>query len=97
MDLALAWTGGGAGKVTISYETLSSNFVAVVSCDFDAAAGTGTVPAALLGHLEKGGDPGISGIVGIYPLNETPVFMVGDIPTKFQVQGPGIVGTQAMQ
>lgn len=92
MDLVATWTGGGAGKVFVTYETLSANFVAIVSCNFDASAGTGTVPTALLAHLEKGGDPGISGVFAIGVTNETPVFMVKDIAAKFEIQGSGFAG-----
>lgn len=92
VDLVATWTGGGAGKVFFTYETLSATLVTIVSCNFDAAAGTGTVPAALLAHLEKAGDPGISGVLGIGVTNESPVIMVKDIPTKFEIQGGGTSG-----
>ena len=91
-DLNVAWTGGGAGKVFFTYETLSPSHVAIVSCQFDAAGGTGTVPAALLGHLEKAGDPGIAGVFAIGVTNEGPSFLVGDTPTKLEVQGSGLSG-----
>ncbi len=93
VDLVATWTGGGAGKAFFTYESLSDRFAVIVSCNFDASAGTGTVPAALLAHLEKAGDPNIAGVFGIGVTNETPSFMVSDIPTKFEVQGGGISGT----
>ena len=60
-----------------------------MSCSFNAADGAGVVPAALLSNLEKAGDPGISGVVGIGSSNEGPSFLVGDVPTKLEVLGNG--------
>jgi hypothetical protein len=45
-DLAVAWTGGGAGHVKASFETIAANATGSVFCTFDAASGTGTVPTA---------------------------------------------------
>lgn len=89
VDLVASWTGGAAGKAFFTYESLSDKYVVVINCEFDASAGTGTVPAALLAHLEKAGDPGIAGVVVIGVTNQTPIFMVGDIPTTFTVLGGG--------
>jgi hypothetical protein len=91
-DLVVTWTGGGAGTVFVTFESLSAQYVSGVSCSFTASAGTGTVPAALLAKLEKAGDPNIVGVFAIGPINETK-FMVGDVPTRLHVQGPGLSGS----
>ena len=58
-DLALSWTGGGAGVVTASAitslldgTTLSKS--TTVTCTYPASGGTGTIPAASLGKLLVG-------------------------------------------
>jgi hypothetical protein len=94
-DLQVTWTGGGAGEVFATYETLGAEHLVIVSCHFGAAGGMGTVPAALLGLLEKLGDPGVSeeptALFGYGPINEAP-FTVADVASTFKVQGPGYAG-----
>lgn len=90
-DMAVSWTGGGAGKVTVTLETLAPDSVTILTCDFDAAAGKGTVPLATLALLGKAGDPNISGVEGFSASNKKD-FTVGDIPTSFELN-IGVVGT----
>jgi hypothetical protein len=82
-DLAVAWTGGGAGTLTIAFVTSSTNAgtdrSASVICAFDASAGSGTVPHTVLALL----DQTASGIETVSSNNELN-FMVGDMPTTFQ-------------
>jgi hypothetical protein len=58
--LALAWTGGGAGKLAVSSaaKTADGGSVSIV-CQFDASKGSGTVPAAIVGKLPPG-----DGVIG---------------------------------
>jgi hypothetical protein len=87
-DLALAWTGGGAGKVTADLSTSSETTSTSIFCTFAAAGGTGTIPSTLLTKLGKAGDPGISGIESFIPSNEVS-FTVGAATTTFSVQAGG--------
>ncbi|HEY1536477.1 MAG TPA: hypothetical protein VGF76_20795, partial [Polyangiaceae bacterium] len=84
-DLALAWTGGGAGHVKASFETIAANATGAVFCTFDAASGTGTVPKAALAVLGDTGDGQTTGIEVFAVSNET-LFNVADIPTTFSVE-----------
>jgi hypothetical protein len=84
-DLTVAWTGAGAGKVVVTFETISDTQAVLLQCRFDATAGTGTVPAALLGKLDKAGDPNVSGIEQISDENEV-AFTVGTAATTFTIQ-----------
>ena len=49
-DLAVTWTGGGGGKLQVFVSGGNKQ----VTCRFDASAGAGTVPAAVLGMLPTG-------------------------------------------
>jgi hypothetical protein len=51
LDLAFAWSGGGAGTFTVTLN--GPNFSNVV-CSFAASLGSGVMPAALLGRLPMG-------------------------------------------
>ncbi|MEA2746303.1 MAG: hypothetical protein QOI41_446 [Myxococcales bacterium] len=88
-DLVVTWTGAGAGKVVVTFETIADTQAVIVQCKFDPAAGTGTVPAALLGKLDKAGDPNISGIEIISDAN-TVDFNVGAAATTFTIQHTNI-------
>lgn len=53
-DLVLSWTGGSAGAlvaVDIFPASSSSTHYQRVLCTFDAAGGTGTIPASVLSHF----------------------------------------------
>jgi hypothetical protein len=84
-DLALAWTGGGAGHVKASFETVAANATGSVFCTFDAASGSGTIPTAALAVLGDTRDGQTTGIEVFEVANET-LFTVADIPTTFSVQ-----------
>jgi hypothetical protein len=85
-DATLTWTGGGAGQISISYITNTDTTTKTLSCNFDAQAGTGTVPSAALMMLDVGTDPGFSGLEVIGPVDSKTI-MVGTFPTKLIVQG----------
>lgn len=60
-DYTLTWTGGTSGRVDVGASSAGNN-TAYVFCDFEASAGTGTIPAALLSMLPAGqGGIGITG------------------------------------
>ncbi len=66
-DLQLTWTGGGAGKLHLVMN--SGDGKGQVDCSFDAAAGSGVVPAAALSRLVAGANASISlGFVASAPL-----------------------------
>ncbi len=88
-DLVVAWTGGGAGHVKASFETISASATGSVFCTFNAASGAGTVPKAALATLGDTGDGQTTGIEVFAVSNET-LFTVGDIPTTFSVQSAGL-------
>jgi hypothetical protein len=60
-DLAIAWTGGGVGDVSVVAEQqVSTNTFTMISCSFPSSAGSGTVPAAALADFastDAGGNP----------------------------------------
>ena len=58
-------------------------------CSFNAASGTGTIPAAVLGELQK--TEGKSGSAKYVPQNEVH-FQVGRAATTVFVQGNGAGG-----
>jgi hypothetical protein len=84
-DLAVAWTGGGAGHVKASFETVAANATGSVFCTFDAASGSGTIPTAALAVLGDTRDGQTTGIEIFAASNET-LFALADIPTTFSVQ-----------
>jgi hypothetical protein len=77
-DMLVQWMAGGAGKVQVTLEGDSDTQTVLVQCTFDAAAGTGMVPSALLLKL----DPGGSGLLQISGMNQV-VFPVGGVSTSF--------------
>jgi hypothetical protein len=90
-DLAVTWTGGGAGHVTASFETIGDTATGAVFCTFPAASGTGTVPKAALGALgdtRDGSTTGVEMFAGSSEVN----FTVSDVPTTFSVQLAGVEG-----
>jgi hypothetical protein len=92
-DLAVAWTGGGAGKVSAIFETLAStdttSTVVIVECNFDAKSGAGTVPQAALALL---GDTRVAPTSGseTFSVSNATTFTVANIPTTFTVHGASI-------
>jgi hypothetical protein len=87
-DLSVTWTGGGAGIVVAHLETATDTTATYVSCVFEAAGGSGTIPATILGML-KGGPVGNASYI---PQNEEH-FKVDGADTAFFVQGSGAQGT----
>lgn len=85
MDLPVTWTGGGAGKVVVTFETIATTQAVLLQCKFPASGGSGTVPAALLAKLDKAGDPDVTGLLLISAANVVD-FVVGTAPTTFTVQ-----------
>ena len=90
-DLAVTWTGGGAGHVKASFETVGDTAAGYVFCTFDATAGTGTVPKAALAALGDTRDGSTTG-VELFDGSSEANFTVGDVPTTFSVQLAGIEG-----
>ena len=86
-DLVVTWTGGGAGKVGVLFETDSDVSHVDLTCDFDATAGTGTVPHALLMLLGKADSDVTSGIETILSYSRQS-FTVGSTPTIFEAEVP---------
>lgn len=58
--LAFRWSGGGAGKLSVSSAARTSDGGSVsIVCQFDASKGAGEIPAALVGKLPVG-----DGVIG---------------------------------
>ena len=79
-DRVVSWTGGGAGKVVAFLSLTADRRVVNASCTFDAAPGTGTIPAAMLAKLRGGGS------ASFLPSNEGH-FKVGTADTTFAILG----------
>jgi len=88
-DLAVTWTGGGAGRVRASFETVGPNNTGTVFCTFDAATGAGTVPKAALAVLGDISD-GVTTGLQIFQSMNTVDFNVGDVPTTFTIQSANV-------
>ena len=91
-DATIAWTGGGAGKVEITYITDTDDGSKTLSCSFDASAGSGTIPSAALMMLDPGTAPGFYGLAIVYPMS-TKTIMVGTLPTLLAAQGGATEGS----
>jgi len=91
-DARLAWTGGGAGQVTITYLTGSDSGTNTLSCVFEALPGAGVVPSAALMMLDPASAPGYYGQEFINPVSSK-TFMVGTLAAVFTVQGTPVTGT----
>ncbi|HEY1532645.1 MAG TPA: hypothetical protein VGF76_01460 [Polyangiaceae bacterium] len=87
-DLAVTWTGGGAGQVRASFETIGPNNTGSVFCTFDSGAGSGVVPKAALAVLGDISD-GVTTGLQVFQSMSTVDFTVGDVPTTFTVQSAG--------
>jgi hypothetical protein len=87
-DLAVTWTGGGAGQVRANFETIGPNNTGSVFCTFDSGAGSGVVPKAALAVLGDISD-GVTTGLQIFQSMSTVDFTVGDVPTTFTVQSAG--------
>ena len=88
-DLAVTWTGGAAGQVRASFETVAPNNTGSVFCTFDAASGAGTVPKAALAVLGDISD-GVTTGLQIFQSMNTVDFNVGDVPTTFTIQSANV-------
>jgi hypothetical protein len=94
-DLVFAWTGSSAGKVAFNIRTTTTSSMAAVSssfvsCQFDASAMTGTIPASLLQKLRKT-DASTTGSVTT-DLSSTKDIVVGDHSVHLAV---GSIATKA--
>lgn len=88
----LAWTGGGAGQVAVTYITDTDSGTKTLSCLFDALPGAGVVPSAALMMLDPASAPGYHGQEFINPVSSK-AFMVGTLAAVFTVQGTAVTGT----
>jgi hypothetical protein len=88
-DLVITWTGGSAGaEVDVNLSNLDDNSLALsASCMFDAAAGTGTIPMALLTQLGSF----TSGYLEMFPISTASVASANAAVT-ITVQGTPTAG-----
>jgi hypothetical protein len=88
-DLVIAWTGGSAGsQVQVGLSNLDDKSLALnVGCMFDAAAGTGTIPTALLTQLGSF----TSGFLEMFPIS-TASLASADATVTVTVQGTPTAG-----
>jgi len=91
-DAMVTWTGGGAGRVSVAYLTTTDDGTKAVTCNFDASAGSGTVPVAALMTLDQASAPGFFGLESITPIDSKTI-MVGTLPVLFGVQQTSYQGT----
>ncbi|MFO0679398.1 MAG: hypothetical protein U0169_22925 [Polyangiaceae bacterium] len=64
--LHVAWTGSSSGRVVFYFDAATSNVAASATCSFDAAAGSGDIPAGAFADL-----PGSQGTFEFYVKNTT--------------------------
>lgn len=84
--LAAAWTGGTTGKVNVVLVSSAGGNSSTVSCAFDAAGGTGTVPADVMMALPAG-----SGTIAIAATDSRDQ-MAGDYKVTLTASGVGLIG-----
>jgi hypothetical protein len=92
VDLVVAWTGGGpAGRVVFFAETDDPATIGELTCSFDPAAATGTIPAAALQLLPR---CSLDSQACIWSLTSsaTTHFVAGDFAIDFTVRGDGKAG-----
>ena len=77
-DLSVAWSGGSVGNVQIMVSTSQVGVHSVsATCTFAATAGSATIPAAVMGQLDKADGTSIYGSIVVAPQNDVP-FKAGD-------------------
>jgi hypothetical protein len=88
-DLVITWTGGSAGaEVDVNLSNLDDSSLALsASCTFDASAGTGTIPMALLTQLGSF----TSGYLEMFPISTASVASANAAVT-ITVQGTPTAG-----
>lgn len=84
--LAAAWTGGTTGKVSVVLVSSQSSSSVTVSCSFDAAGGTGTVPADIMALLPAG-----TGTIAVGS-TDTREQMAGDYKVTLTSSALGLMG-----
>ena len=90
-DLAVSWTGGGVGVVEVSLSSQNDAAQKTVNavCLFPAAGGTGSIPAAVLGRVDKADGSAIRGLLSFAPQSLN-TFVVGDHEVTLRVLGTRI-------
>jgi hypothetical protein len=90
--LVAAWTGGTTGKVNVVLSSSAGGNSSTISCAFDAAGGTGTVPADVMMALPAG-----SGSIAIAATDSRDQ-MAGDYKVTLSASSIGLIGAggQAM-
>jgi hypothetical protein len=82
-DLAVAWTGGVAGTVSFTVEADGADTENTVTCEFDAKAGSGSVPHALLELLASPTSGDGSGSLSVIS-HSVRQFTLGGLPSLFE-------------
>jgi len=91
-DLVVGWTGGGpGGKVVFLSETDDPQTIGQLSCAFDPAAHTGTVPAAALQAVPPCGPDAETCVWSLEPTAAVH-FVAGDFAIDYWVRGAGAIG-----
>jgi hypothetical protein len=71
--LAVTWTGASSGSILVLLTTSQPNVRAVeVACIYPAPTGSASVPAAVLGMIDKADGKTISGRLGVQPIVDAP-------------------------
>ncbi|MCU0701705.1 MAG: hypothetical protein MUC96_34795 [Myxococcaceae bacterium] len=93
MPLVVSWTGGGTSTVVVnvSVNDTAANRLGTFFCTFPASAGTGMIPASVLGVVPAG-----TGVITIQPTNTTR-FMAGSYQVTLTASGSGVLGSVVVQ
>ncbi len=88
---AVSWTGASGGKVDLLVNSGGSTLHSVsATCSFDAAAGTGTIPAAVMAKMVAG-----AGQALLYPASDT-VVVSGQYTVAISVQSAAANGATSL-
>jgi hypothetical protein len=90
-DLAVTWTGGGAGNVRITFGTTHTGSFTGVQCVVPQGPGAAAIPAAVLGKLAKADGATILGSFAVVPLNDTNL-KAGDFDVILRATGTSVSG-----
>ena len=88
---AVSWTGASGGKIDLLVNSGGSTLHSVsATCSFDAAAGTGTIPAAVMAKMVAG-----AGQALLYPASDT-VVVSGQYTVAVSVQSAASNGATSL-
>jgi len=91
-DAVMKWSGGTDGKVAVNI-VVADTSTATISCQFDATAGTGTIPKDAFKNVPSCADSGNALCTyEVVPVSSA-TFTAGEYGITFEAHGDGQVGT----